>query len=123
MTHEFDHVRVACASSVIGRITASLARAAASAWRTSATGNLLRSIDTRARGMAAPALLRTMALAVLIAALAQPLLITVMPATVAPAMPRAAYVLVAVFAATIAWQSTAVVSAWPASGLARWIRR
>lgn len=123
MTREFDQVRGAFASSVIGRVVMSLERAAVSAWRTSSTGNLARSTRKQAQAMAAPALIRTIALAVLIAALAQPLLISMMPGTVAPAMPWAAFALVAAFGAAIAWQPAAIVTAWPASRLARWIRR
>lgn len=121
MTREFDHVRGAFASSVIGRVIVSADRAAKSAWRTSSTGSVARSIGSRLQPM--PALIRTIAIAVSIAAIAQPPLITVMPRTVAPAMPWPAFALVAVFAAAVAWRAEAIVTAWPASRIARWTCR
>lgn len=62
-------------------------------------------------------------MAVVIAALLQPLLIAMMPRTVAPAKPWAAFVLDAIFGGVIAWQADAIAAAWPASRLAGWMRR
>ena len=118
-TVDKDHVRDAFASSVIGRAIAWLGDVVESAWRTSSTGNAARSIGGQWRATPAPRLIRTIAVAVLIAAVAQPLLISLMPRTVAPAMPWPAFALVAVFAAATAWQADAIVHAWPASRLYR----
>ena len=73
--------------------------------------------------MPKPNLTRTIAVAILIAAALQPLLIGVMPATVAPAMPWPVFAPFPVFAAAAAWQADAIVSAWPDSTLGRWFRR
>ncbi len=118
-TMDRDHVRAAFASSVIGRIIAWLSGAVGSAWRTSSTGNAARSIGGQWRATPAPMLIRTIAVAVVIAAVAQPLLISLMPRTVAPAMPWPAFALVAVFAAATAWQADAIAHTWPASRLYR----
>lgn len=123
MTREFDQLRGAFTSSVPGRLIVRLESACESAWRTSSTGNAARSIGWRYRATSTPALIRTIATAVGIAALLQPILITVMPRTVAPAMPWAAFALVAIFAGAIAWQADAIARAWPASRLAGWLRR
>jgi hypothetical protein len=40
-----------------------------------------------------------------------------------PAVPTAAYIIVAMFSVGVVWQADALVAAWPASRLARWIRR
>lgn len=123
MSREFDHVRGAFASSVIGRIAAWLSGAVGPAWRTSSTGNAARSIGGQLQGTPTPLLIRTFAVAIAIAAAAQPILISLMPRTVAPAMPWPAFALVVLFAAATAWQAEAIATAWPASRLARWIRR
>ena len=123
MTRDFELVRGAFASSVIGRIVQWLSDAIGAAWRSSATGHAARSIGGRWQASARPAVIRTIAVAVWIAAAAQPILISLMPRTVAPAMPWPAFALVALFAAATAWQANAIVTAWPASHLARWTRR
>lgn len=123
MTREFDHVREAFTSSMPGRAIASLERAAQSAWSTSRSANVARAIVARYRHTSTPALIRTIALTVVIAASLQPLLITMMPRTVAPAAPWAAFAVDAIFAGAIAWQAEAIAAAWPASRLARWMRR
>lgn len=119
MTREFDHTRAAFSASVPGRILDSLGSAARSAWRTSITGGAVRFIAGELRAMPKAAVIRTIAVALLIAATAQPLLISLMPRTVAPAMPWPVFALVGVFAAAAAWQADAIVSAWPESRLAR----
>ena len=123
MTREFDRVNAALAASVAGRTLAFLEDAVAAAWSRSATGAAARTIRSSVRGMPAPAVIRTVAAALLIAAAAQPLLMSAMPATVVPAMPRAAFALLALFAGVAAWQAEAMAKAWPDSALARLIRR
>lgn len=120
MTREFDHVREAFAASVVGKSASTLVGAAESAWQTSRSGRVARAL---AGTTAVAARIRTLAIAVAIAAIMQPLLILMMPATVVPAVPTAAYIIVAMFALGAAWQADALVAAWPASRLARWIRR
>jgi len=123
MNGEFPRVNAALASSVAGRALIFLDRAAASAWRTSAAGGAARATRRSLRAMPASRLIRTIAVAVLIAAGLQPLLISAMPATVVPALPVPAFALVAIFAGIAAWQADAIVTAWPHSFLARWIGR
>ncbi len=123
MTGEFDRVRDAFASSAIGGALLAVERTIRAAWHSSFTATAARSIGSRLWTTPAPDLLRALAAAVAIAALVQPLLIVVMPRTVRPALPWAAYALTAAGAALTAWQAEAIVTAWPASRLARWIRR
>ena len=73
--------------------------------------------------MPATTRLRTVAVAVTIAAALQPLLIMTMPATIMPAMPRFAFIAAAILAAIAAWQAPAFIKAWPASAPARLFRR
>lgn len=119
MTREFDHTRAAFSASVPGRILDSLGRATRSAWRTSITGGAVRSIAGELGAMPKPGVISTIAVAALIAASAQPLLASLMPRTVAPAMPWPFFAVVAVFAAAIVWQADAIVRAWPSSRLSR----
>jgi hypothetical protein len=123
MNREFDRVNAALAASVAGRALIFLQDAVRSAWRTSSTKTTAGSIGGALRSMPASRLIRTIAVAVVIAAALQPLLMIAMPATVAPAMPRPAFALVAMFAALAAWRAEAIVKAWPNSGLARLIGR
>ena len=122
MNREFDRVDAVLASSMPGRALTFLDDAIRSAWRSSSTGARARSAGRALQDLPAPVLVRTIAVAVLIAAALQPLLISVMPATVAPALPWAAYALEAVFAGAAAWKAEAIVQAWPGSALARWFR-
>ena len=123
MTREFDHVRDAFAASAVGKGASNLISAAESAWRTSSSGRGVRALAGSLVTMPVAARIRTLAVAVAIAALMQPLLGLMMPATVVPAVPMAAYILVAMFSLGSAWQADALLAAWPASRLARWIRR
>ena len=123
MNREFDRVNAALAASVPGRALIFLDGAIRSAWRTSSTGNATRSIGETLRNAPAPRLIQTAAAAIAIAAIVLPLLMMAMPATVAPALPRAAFALVAGFAALVAWQAEAIVNAWPNSRLARLLGR
>ena len=122
MTPEFDHTRQAFATSVIGRAAAALGATARSAWKASRIGRALRSMKESLAATSLPARIRAMAIIVLVAAAMQPVLILAMPATVAPALPWPAFVLVAMFAAVAASQAEAFAAAWPASRLARWLR-
>ncbi len=123
MTRDFDLIREAFASSLIGRMFATCDDAARAAWLKSRIGGAVRSIDRSRRSEPPATSIRTIALAIAIAAIMQPLLIKLMPMTVAPAMPWTAFALVAVFAGAIAWQAEAVARAWPSSRLAVWLRR
>lgn len=123
MNRDFDRADAALASSIPGRILAFLGDTLESAWRTSSTGASARSIRGAVQAMPAPTLIRTVAVALMIAAALQPLLISAMPQTVAPAMPWPAFAVVAVLAAIAAWQAEAIVTAWPRSVLARWFGR
>jgi hypothetical protein len=123
MSREFDRVDAALASSVAGRAVIVLDDAIRSAWRSSSTGAAARSIGSALRTMPAAAMIRAIAVAVFIAAALQPLLISAMPATVAPVMPWPAFALIAVFALLAAWRAEAIVNAWPGSTVSRWIGR
>ena len=123
MNREFDRVDAELMSSVAGRVLVRLDTAVRAAWDSSSTGNAARSIGDSWRTMSAPVKVRTIAVAVVIAAALQPLLISVMPTTVAPAMPSPAFALIAVFALVVAWRAEAIVSAWPGSTIARWVSR
>lgn len=67
--------------------------------------------------MPAASVAATVAAAVAIASAMQPLLIALMPPTVAPALPWPAFIVIAAFAAVIAWQPAAFVTAWRSSRL------
>jgi hypothetical protein len=123
MTRDFDLVRGAYASSLIGRSLSAFDTRVGAAWTRSLVVRTARQLGDRLAPGAIASTIRTFAVAGAIAAIAQLWLITVMPATVAPAMPKAVFVLVAVIAIAIAWQAEAVVRAWPGSRLARWMRR
>jgi hypothetical protein len=123
MKRDFERVDAALASSAAGRALIYLHDAIGAAWQTSSTGAAARSMRGVSRSMPPATLLRTTAVAVLIAAVLQPLLMTAMPATVVPAMPWPAFALVATFAALAVWQAEAIVRAWPNSALARLFRR
>lgn len=123
MNREFDRVDSLLASSVPGRALTFLDDVIRSAWRSSSAGSTARSAGRAIRSVPRHLLIRMIAVAVLIAAVMQPLLISVMPATVAPALPWPAYALVALFAAAASWQAEAVLKAWPDSALSRWFRR
>ena len=122
MTREFDHTRHALATSTLGRGAAALGAAAGSAWETSRTGRALRSMQQSLEAAETPSRIRAIAIAVMIAAAMQPVFVLAMPLTVAPALPRLAFVLVAGFAGAAAWQAEALAAAWSSSRLARWIR-
>jgi hypothetical protein len=123
MNREFDRVDAVLASSTPGRALNFLDDAIRAAWRTSSTGATARSAGQALHDTPSAQLVRMIAIAVLIAVVMQPLLISVMPATVAPAMPWPAYALEALFAAAAAWKAESIVQAWPGSVLARWFRR
>ena len=122
MSDDFPLVRDAFAESVPGRLLAMIVRVAQSAWRTSAVGQAARARAARAVAMPPAHLVATIAAAVAIASAMQPLLISLMPPTVAPALPWPAFIIVAAFAAVIAWQPAAFVTAWRSSRFARWTR-
>lgn len=122
MTHEFDAVRASFAASRPGRLLAAVRNAVQSALRTSAAGAAARSMSTTIKAVPTVSVIRSCAAAIAIAAAVQPMLIAMMPPTVAPALPRAFVVIVAVFAGLIAWQAEATYSAWSTSTLARWMR-
>ena len=122
MTQEFDHVRRAFAGSAPGRGAAAIGNAMSRAWQTSRSGDAVRSTARAIAALPEGARTRMIAIAVIIAALAQPLLIRFMPATVVPALPLFAYLIVAAVAAVTAWHADALASAWPSSRLRRWLR-
>jgi hypothetical protein len=123
MNRDFERVDAALASSAAARALIYLNHAIRAAWRSSSAGAVARSTRAALRTMPAATLIRTTAVAVVIAAALQPLLISAMPATVVPAMPWPAYALVAIFAALAAWQAEAMARAWSTSALAGLFRR
>lgn len=121
MTQEFDHVRVAFAESVAGRWWSGTNRAFASAWRSSSFASAMRQLvlefPTGARRV------RTIAIAVAIAAGLQPLLMVMMGRTVRPSLPLGVFVVIAVAAAAAGLRPASIATAWPQSRLARAWRR
>jgi hypothetical protein len=122
MQSDFDAVRRVFAESIAGRLLAGVVAAVRAAWRTSATGRAARLIGTALSSASTADRLASIAIAVSIAAAAQVGLGRLMPRTVVPGLPAMVFVLIAAFAAGIAWQSEAIAAAWPQSRLARWIR-
>jgi cellobiose-specific phosphotransferase system component IIC len=123
MNRDFDRVNAALAASTAGRALIFVEDVVRSAWRSSSTGTAARSIGGSRRSMPASRLIRAMAVAVGVAAALQPVLMIAMPETVAPAIPRSAFALIALVAALAAWQAEAIAKAWPNSGLARLLGR
>jgi hypothetical protein len=120
MTQEFDHVREAFARSVAGRLLSAIEDVWLRAWRSSAAVHAIAGAIATA---SAASSIRMMAVAVTVAAIVQPLLIRLMPLTVAPAVPWWAYGLVAVVSTVAATQAEALATSWPASRLRRLIGR
>jgi hypothetical protein len=52
----------------------------------------------------------------------QPILISMMPRTIRPAMPAYLFVAVALLAATAAFRADSIATAWPSSTIARRLR-
>ena len=123
MRAEFSRVDAALASSLAGRAIGFLNDALGAAWDRSSSGALARALGRAWRHTPAPASIRAVAVAIAIAAGLQPVLISVMPATVVPAIPRPAFIVIAIFAALAAWQAEMIARAWPDSIFARGIRR
>lgn len=120
MTHEFDRVRDAFAESLGGRLLSALEDVLARAWRSSAA---VHAIARASAAVSVASSIRMMAIAVTVAAIVQPLLIRLMPPSVAPAVPWWAYGLVAFVSAVAATQAEALAVSWPASRLRRLIGR
>ena len=116
MTHEFDHVRDAFAGSLAGRFLQACDDALSRAWRSS-SGR--RRTQTAAAAFRTASALRAIAIAIAVAALLQPLLIVLMPRTVAPALPWWSFVVIAFLAIAAASNAEAMIAAWPASRLRR----
>jgi len=123
MTHEFDLVRASFAASWPGRVWTGLTLIPESAWRTSWFRMAMQSAAGGLSQTPASALIRTGAIAIVVAAAMQPLLMRMMPLTVKPTVPSYAFVAIVVLAAVAAWQAEVIVKAWPNSLLARLGRR
>jgi hypothetical protein len=123
MSNDFPLVRAAFADSIPGRILRALTQLLSAAWGSAVVGQAFRSVAGSARAASKGSTVASIAGAVAIASAMQPLLITLMPLTVVPALPWPAFLIVAGFAAAIAWRPEPFVSAWANSWLARRIRR
>jgi hypothetical protein len=123
MNRDFERTEAALASSVAGRAVTFLDAAIGAAWKSSSAAAAGRSIRRILQTAPAVTLVRTIAAGVMIAAALQPLLTMAMPATVVPAMPWWAFIVVALVAAIAAMQPEAIVRAWPSSAPARLFRR
>jgi hypothetical protein len=123
MNRDFARVDAVLASSAAAGALRYFKHAIRAASRSSSAVAVARSTRAAVRATPATTLIRTTAVAVVIAAALQPLLISAMPATVVPAMPWPAYVLVAIFAILAAWQAEAIVRAWSTSALTGLFRR
>jgi hypothetical protein len=123
MTRDFERVDAALASSAAAGALRYLNQAIRAASRRSSAVAVARSMRAAIRAMPAATRIRNTAVAVVIAAALQPLLISAMPATVVPAMPWPAYALVAIFAALAAWQAEAIARAWSTSAVTGLFRR
>jgi hypothetical protein len=120
MTQEFDHVRTSYAASLPGRILSGINRSLESAWHTSSFASTMRRIGNERSVIDR---IRTIAIAIAVASLSQPLLIWMMPRTVKPAMPLFVFVVIALIAAAAAWRPASIATSWPQSRFARWLRR
>jgi hypothetical protein len=117
MTREFDGVRTAFAASGPGRLLAAITRGTESAWQSSRVRSAI------AKPHAMPVRIRFGSIAVAVSAAMQPILISMMPRTIRPAMPAYVFVAVALLAAAVAWRADSIATAWPSSTIARWLRR
>ena len=123
MTHEFDRVRASFAASGPGRVIAGLTRGLEAAWRTSRVRAGLQKLAAGSPHQWAPTLIRQIAIAIVIAAALQPILIAVMSPTVRPAMPLFVFATIGMLAAVAAWRPDAVAAAWRDSRLTRRLNR
>jgi len=123
MNDDFSLVRDAFAESVAGRALRAFADIVQAAWRTSVTARVTASMTSRTASMTPAQRLATVAGAIAIASALQPLLMMLMPRTVVPAFPSAAFAAIAMFAAAIAWRPAPFLAAWRDSLLSRWSRR
>lgn len=123
MTHEFDRVRTAFASSGLARALAIAKRVTGSGWRSSAFREALRPVAGHVMRTSTPELIRTAAVAIAAAAVVQPPLMWMMTLTVRPAIPAYVFVAIALIAAVAAWRPGDVATALAASRFARWLRR
>jgi len=123
MTLEFEDTRASFATSRLGRVLANLGQLATAAWRSSSCRATAERLANAWNRQPAPMRIRGSAIAVAVAAALQPFLIWLMPATVRPALPQFAYMMVAALAAAAAWRSDMIANAWPSSRLAHWLRR
>lgn len=123
MTQEFDHVRAAFASSMPGRMLSAVKPVIESGWNSSPFASAMRRGVNASPMPSTAALIRAGAIATVVAAMMQPLLMRMMAPTVKPWMPWFAFVAIALLAAAAAWQPDQVAIAWPQSRLVRWLRR
>jgi hypothetical protein len=121
VTHEFDRVRAAFASSLLGRMMRIMSGSIESGWHSSA----FRSAVQRAPAplTAASDRVRAVAVAVAVAAMIQPLVMLATPLTIRPTMPVFAFATIAVIALVAAIRPGTVMTAWPQSRIGRWLRR
>jgi hypothetical protein len=118
---EFDTVRASVAASSPGRAMQRLSDTFAEAWRTSSLVAAMRRM-VAARAMSSAERGRIAAVAVAVAAGLQPLLASLMPATVKPSVLPIVMLAIAVPAMIVAWRADQVAAAWPSSRLARLLR-
>ena len=120
MTQEFDHVRASSAASMPGRILSGINRSLESAWHTSRFASAMRRIGNERSVIDR---IRTIAIAIAVASLSQPLLIWMMPRTVKPAMPLFVFVVIALVAAVAPGARRRSQRPGLQSRFARWLRR
>ena len=84
MTPEFDHVRKSFHDSRLGSLASQVSSGVAAAWESSRFGSVLR---LASHGSADEGRIRFTGIAMVTAVIVQAILRTLMPATVAPAMP------------------------------------
>jgi hypothetical protein len=123
MNDEFERTNAALASSTPGRLLSFLDDALRAAWRNSSVGAFSQSIGRTWKTSSSATSIRAAAIALMIGAAMQPLLMLAMPATVVPAIPAFAFITIAVFAGVAAWQAEAMANAWRTSAAARLFRR
>lgn len=122
MTRDFDLVRASFAASRPARACASIRRITVAAWRTSSFRAAIHGTAGHWPRLPAPALIRTVAITLAVAAAMQPLLMWMMPLAVRPALPWQFFAAIAVLLALAAWRPDVIANAWPTSRVGRWLR-
>lgn len=122
MTGDFNLVRESARQTIAARTGRRAATVLMAAWSSAAVGRRGAAAHQAWRNAARPARIRWWAIAVATAAATHLVLRLLLSPTVAPAMPAAFYLAIAIAAVLIAWMADAVDRAWNDSRLSRSFR-